>query len=460
MRKVTRLCILLMVSVVLVFAGFFTACYQPMNPDLDLDVPNSAFDTPFASRATLQEVMQLSGIVDWRIARYFALQTLEGFRQVQEWEGAVLSEYPLGIHCTFTGQPRYYEFRVIRGNTEIGAIVCAAKEIEGSAVLYVLPFATPIDAGIARSIAQNQAILIDSGYPGTLLVRQSGSRLPLYAATGEMTAREYSARLRTIEVLLSLQPEEFEFLGISSQAELDAAIAHQRTVEAQSRNFWQQINESKDEILNLSEEEILKSYRGTENSANSSTIISETVLWAWHQRVNWLRPDMRTKKNIGNCGVYVVYFITLGFGQNSGFPGGVPLHPNINWQQNIFNRFLASIGDGARTFTDMNNRGFMRYTNFRMVYNTLTHNFATIDNHIRQIGFPAISRIRGRTSTFAPWHYRAVIGTLSRRYANNNVSNWYLIHENGAEQWCRFTPAWWETHCEGRFVGHGRVIRW
>ncbi len=101
---------------------------------------NKARATPYAGEQALTAISSAEGFVNWKLARFFAVVELTEFRETNSWDGAVLSDYPLVIYNAQTGLPRYYEFRVIRGNTEIGAIACAAEKNEGEPVQYVMPF--------------------------------------------------------------------------------------------------------------------------------------------------------------------------------------------------------------------------------------------------------------------------------------------------------------------------------
>jgi hypothetical protein len=96
------------------------------------DVPavetNGRTATPFADEDSLNAIAAMDGFVDWKVARFFALNELDDSRIGNSWEGAWLSEYPLVVYNGETGNPRYYEFRVIRGDSELGAITCVAEK--------------------------------------------------------------------------------------------------------------------------------------------------------------------------------------------------------------------------------------------------------------------------------------------------------------------------------------------
>ena len=421
MKKVTRFCFLLMISIVLVFAGFLTGCHQPMNPNLDFDVPNSAFDTPFASREVLQEIAQVEGNVDWRVARFFALATLEGFRHTQGWEGAVLSQYPIIINYAGTRQPRFYEFRVMRGNVEIGAIVCVAREDEGSPVQFVIPFATLGTTGDVMSVTD------------------IGER--------RRTTRELSDYARAIDILESLTPEEFETFGIPSQEAFEAMLSHHRANVERNKNFWQQVTESQDMILSLTEQEIVAKFRD-DGMVSNAIIVGQwhNRLYRWYNKRNW--------RIIGEpgtwCGPWVVYFITLGLGAESGFPGIVPTVNNTNQLRAFYNIFERRIGTGPRTFTGLDN-GLTHYTRFTINHwapNNWNHYFNSIDNHLRATQLPVISR-RWPIVGAGGFHYRLITGTKAITFWQNSFFPWarywteafYHIQDNGSDGHHRWEPS-------------------
>ena len=426
MKKVTRLCILLMVAVVMVFAGFLTACHQSMNPDLELDVSNSAFDTPFASRAILTDMAQIPGSVDWRIARFYALRTMEHFRETNSWGNAVLSQYPLIIHCNVTGRPRFLEFRVISNNKEIGAIVSVASEDEGKAIQWVLSYAIPITANIAREIRTNQGQLIDAGYPGNLLFRRTGARQPIYASTEEKVTRDYFTVTPAIDFLLSINPDEYELYGIPSREALAVMIAYQRANNERIQIFWQEVNAIRGEILHMNDEEIIHAARSEMNTFYSITPSPNAfILPSWRIRAAWARPVQPHD----TCGAYCLYFITLGLQNGGGFPGGVPATQNLARQQQIFYIYVNSLGGSGPRFLSTLANHFAHFTNYRITHwFILSHNFSNINNHIRNVGLPVISRRTGKGHENKGWHYRVIIGT-------DIVpgQNFYVMHDNGAD---------------------------
>ena len=61
----------------------------------------------------------------YKISRYFANIAMKEFSETNGWKSAILSEYPIIIYSTHSdNQPRYYEFRVLVDNTEVGAVTC------------------------------------------------------------------------------------------------------------------------------------------------------------------------------------------------------------------------------------------------------------------------------------------------------------------------------------------------
>ena len=283
--------------------------------------------TVYADTETLTQLAQNKRNVDWRLARFFALESLQNFRQVNSWEGAKLSERPLVIHSTVNGEPRYYEFRVIRKNNEIGAIACVVEKQEGDAVQYVIPFAKPISSEGSRSLQAKQGKLIDAGYPGSLLIRDSSTGRSLNAETGEEDTAEYPVDIKVKEFFEQLDPDLYAEFGITSQEVYDNYIAYQIAEEERLNAYWEKIETVKEEILNLSEEEILAVFQVDAAISRSTTkLVSETynILPGWEEKTNWYKLK-------GPCGPVALTLITVGLGSKSGYTASpVPITYNKN----------------------------------------------------------------------------------------------------------------------------------
>ena len=134
-------------------------------------------NTPYAAMPELESVTNgTNAYVYWRIARLFALCELENFRDDNGWTDMKISERPVLVYDALS-HPKYYEYRVLNGGTECGAIVCIAQKKDGEPTAYVLRYA-PDYSGLLDYPA-NYRVVAD-GYPKVGYAPVDG----VYAAKG------------------------------------------------------------------------------------------------------------------------------------------------------------------------------------------------------------------------------------------------------------------------------------
>ena len=119
-------------------------------------------NTPYAAMPELESVTNgTNAYVYWRIARLFALCELENFRDDNDWTDMKISERPVLVYDALS-HPKYYEYRVLNGGTECGAIVCIAQKKDGEPTAYVLRYAP--DYSELLDYPANYRVIAD-GYP-------------------------------------------------------------------------------------------------------------------------------------------------------------------------------------------------------------------------------------------------------------------------------------------------------
>jgi hypothetical protein len=428
-RNSKILCVLLAVITVLMVTG----CGPLNQPDLlENEVVNNT--TPYADISQLTLLAEVEGNVNWKIARFFALESLENFRQANDWDGAVLSERPLVIYRASDETPRYYEFRVIKKGEEVGAIACVVEKSEGDAVQYVLPFATQVSTDNARSVNANQSKLIDAGYPKTMRVRTTSNGRSVDTGTGLEVPDDYFTDLKIRDLLEQLDPSDLALYGITSQEIYDRYIAIQQAEEERIQTFWEKVYEAEEEILNLSEEEILKIFSDDAISARA-TLLSENqwILWDWYNKGDWNQPVYDKLW----CGPMAMYFVTLGFGSASasgysGFPQNKNDQVRINAMYKAYESRTINTADlfyGATTFIAMDNalRALTNYSLHSPLLPSL-HLWSYSHSSIKSAGLPVVSLRSGKT-LFGSWHYRTIIGTCRQEYKQKytilGLINWY-----------------------------------
>lgn len=126
-------------------------------------ISSSTTATPYASLETLDDVTNnTDDYVYWRVARTFSLIELETFREDNQWYNATLSERPVLVYDA-KSRPKYYEFRVVRKDEEIGAITAVAQKKDGGPINYVLPY--PKDYSKMQTKAGEGFKIVANGYP-------------------------------------------------------------------------------------------------------------------------------------------------------------------------------------------------------------------------------------------------------------------------------------------------------
>ena len=125
-----------------------------------------------------------SGVVDWQLSREFAQLILEEFIFCEEFpKDSVLWDLPVIIY-DINGNVRYYEFRVMSGNSVIAAIAGNAQESLGgpiSKIFYMQGYSDRLTELYKSGVLSENNIprIIDNDYPSYLIadvvVNKSGT---------------------------------------------------------------------------------------------------------------------------------------------------------------------------------------------------------------------------------------------------------------------------------------------
>ncbi len=395
---------------------------------------------PYSNEEELSALKDV-GYVNYKVSRYFANLAMNDFANENGWQNARLSDYPVIIYSAVDDTPRYYEFRVIKDGKEVGAVSCTAKEKEGSAVQYVLPYTLEIqNASIVRQVAKDKSHLVDTNYPSKITVKDFALSRSV-DSEGNEVSDEYQD-VSVIEILDTLSEEELEELGINEQSRAKL-LEEQESLEKEIADYWDFIKKNESIILATSDEEIAKAYEeiyATENarSVTSTKVYSDCILPEWEEKVYWHNPK-------GWCGPNCVTFIALGLGTDSGCED-VPLCNNASQIKNLYEKFLEEIGEGARLFGKLSD-GLSKYTDYKIVTD-FGHLYSTISNNVRTTGLPSISlrSSKGLSAQDIQWHYRTVVGvkdvlktTIVTAFGkeffrySKKIDKYYVMHDNGVD---------------------------
>ncbi len=271
--------------------------------------------TPYADSDTLESLSK-NGFIDYKISRFFALIEMAEFANENGWQNAELSDYPMIIYGTESGEPRFYEFRVIDNGKEIGAIACVAKTTEGDPVRYVIPYATEINEQSARAIYNNEMKIIDCRYPSKLTTKNLNTGR-IAEINLEENIDEYEVEVRVRDILETADENLLNELGITSEDLYNQYLKEQKEEEERIEKLWNLIYESADSITDVEDNEIL-SFISENNSARDALVSTSTYyLQNWYNKSTWYNPG-------GYCGPNAMAFIALGFGPKSGYKN-IPL---------------------------------------------------------------------------------------------------------------------------------------
>ncbi|MDR0723504.1 MAG: hypothetical protein LBF75_12085 [Treponema sp.] len=433
---------------------FMTECTFPY----DVSETDGEHLSPYADQETLEGIAADNAYVHWKVARFFALNELDDSRMDTGWENTWLSEYPLIIYHRDRGLPRYYEFRVIRDDgTEIGGITCAAEKTEGAPVQLVLPFVHTIAEENARAVSRGSKKLLDTAYPGRLLMEGPFPGRSLDAATGAEATTVYPPSMKGMDFLEAASTEQLEALGISAEALYQQYRSAEQEKVRELAIFWEQVDELSDKIRGMSEADLRTAF-GDEapHPRGVSTSYSDTYLLTdWYGKETWHDYPVY-------CGPNVIAFTMLGLGTMSGYPG----IPTVNNQSQLASYYQAvesrmgkgpklyywfegeSLDGWLRTLT----RGRYRLGAHWGIPLIADHSWDGINRAIRGNKLPVISLRWPKIESFSGgFHYRTVIGTRKTKPSLSFKVLWwtvtaplwsegqYRMHDNGADN-----RNWWE----------------
>ncbi|MDR2956209.1 MAG: hypothetical protein LBV43_14135 [Prevotella sp.] len=438
-------------------ASLLIGCNNSLNEIVTKEDSNT---TPFASQELLEVIATNDGFVHWKVARFFALNELDDRRSENSWFDAWLSEYPLVIYNDATGDPRYYEFRILKSGKEVGAISCAVDKGEGSPVQYVLPFVHEIESQNARSVLNNTTQFVDSGYPSRLEQKPYRAR-SIGTIAGTEGTDDYQVDTQALDILLNDSKEELERLGINIGEIKENYLNTQREKAAQLALFWQEVEELENKVINMTEKELQKAFNNYSSIARSTAITysGTYLLNDWLNKSTWY--DSGTY-----CGPNVIAFIILGLGTNSGY-ANVPISNDKKQLENFYKTIEGQMGQGPKGYHwfegDSMNGWMNTFTGgtYKIVTNwgipfIVNHDWESINASIRGNQLPVISLRLPKVETFSGgFHYRTIIGTRKATTTLTQKVLWwtvtvplssegqYYMHDNGADG--GINRNWWEA---------------
>lgn len=465
----------------------FASCKSAINNEetklslLD-GVSDTDLVTPYTDMSLLENTrsatMSDPDVVNWKVARFFAVVKKIEFEDIYpSWKGSKISEKPIIIYYTDSEKPKFYEFRVIKDNVEVGSITCNASKKEGKPIVYVSEMTHKVLGKVAKELVSpiaNTRLTI-ANYPNNFVVEKAN----FVARNAEGIQAEFKDALtyealdssklfveeRTDVMLERADSKMLEQLEITDNERLEILKEMKEQQEINSE-MWQDIDSVEAEMITMSDEEIEnKVYQGNVQGANQNNIgirrierveersIYRNFLDDWYNKREWV---FSTKDNCnwGWCGPYAVTFITMGLGKNSGYTN-VPLKDNEQTKMiAMYDTFESTIGTGPKLISSLN-YGMVYHTNYR-IERLRSHRWTDVDEHFRVYELPVISLRSGWYGNDAGYHYRTIVGVSTyrttehhvfwwhwfgwknRRWTKSYDTNWYYMHDAGVDTYGKY----------------------
>ena len=458
----------------------FVSCKSAVNneevvhPSLD-GVSDTDLVTPYADMSLLENTRSAttsdSDIVNWKVARFFAVvEKIEFEDHYEAWKGAKVSEKPIVIYYTNSEKPKYYEFRVIKDNVEVGSITCNASKKEGKPIVYVSEMSHKVLGKVAKELISSigSTRLTMANYPNQFVVeKNSASARSAEGVQGEfkdaLTCEILDASKLFIEERADVMLEKadakmLEQLEITEEQRLEI-LKEMKEEEEITSEMWQDIDNVENEMIAMSDEEIEGKMS---NSVTTKRIerteersIYRNFLDDWYNKREWLLYEREPW-----CGPYACTFITMGLGKNSGYTD-VPTN-KYDYQKLIamYDAFENTIGTGPKSISSLN-YGMVYHTKYR-IERLCSHSWADVDEHFRSYKLPVISLRSGWYGNDAGYHYRTIIGVATyrttkhhviwwywfgwknRRWTRSYDTNWYYMHDAGVD-----SKGWYNYYVDG-----------
>ncbi len=436
------------------------------------DNKNSDLVTPYSNMENLRmvrsAVLDDPDLVDWRVARFFAVLEKIDFESMYPWHGAKVSQYPVVIYHADSNKPRYYEFRVIRDGVELGSIACNASKSEGTPIAYVSEITNKVTAKTAEKLVNpfGEAKLAAVNYPNKLVMRETnvstrsvseGETDFKDALTGQVIDENaIFIEKRVDDILADADDEMLKKLDITADAKTEM-LAEVEEFDVDMADLWASIDEITPKILATSDEEIEREYQNPEAimpmerkvyKIDNPVTVQQKMLADWVAEEHWGNPPCY-------CAPAAVSFVVIGLGNKSGYSkypvGGWSSQLDIN---NVYYDFENKMGKGPRLFMHIA-KAMRDDTNYK-VDTKLFHKWTDVNAHLNSYDLPVISLRLFAPFTYGwPCHYRVIIGTRTDRireyhkyswwwfgwktkyWTKDKYKYWYYMHDNGSDG-CRF----------------------
>lgn len=388
---------------------------------------------PYATVSELEEIDGLSlDYVNYRISRTLAMLEMQEFNEQNYWSvNAVLSETPVIIWQDDT-VPKYYEFHVIDNNNDVGYVTCTIDKTKGDPVVYVGIERQIYSENDSRSIIAGSQKVFAANYPNYTIASSARAA----AVTDNM--EEYEEDDSFYTWINSIADEDFALTDFTKE-EVIAKYDSDRIAEAERlTKLWSLIDEAEQNILELSDEEIIATVEYYSRSAINSVSTNNSN---YHSDFVFVMPysTYHGTRHFSYCVPSSIEFVAQCYRTDARLSkSNDEIYTAINKCMGETSPFILSSQWQNALSTATNNQLTVKYSPF--------HDIASVTDRLKSNKLPVLSTRGSGSSVFsiANSHCRCITGTCNaskkilKKFLWITWTQWektgyYYIWDNGTD---------------------------
>lgn len=365
---------------------------------------NFEFSAPYATLSELEEIeRQSSDYVNYKMLRTLAMLEMQEFNEQHYWSSnAVLSETPVIIWQNDT-TPKYYEFHVIDGGSDVGYVTCNVNKKNGDPVAYVGMEKQDYSNDVSRSIAAGTHKVFAANYPA-FKVSDTSRNLESYELIDKDEA--------FYDIIDSMSEEDFSMEGTTKEEVIAEYEEEKESENIRLEKLWSMIYDAEENLINLSDDEIIALFDEETESERSSLTSYTSSSSNLSSNFAFLLPYSTTRgnRNFEGCVPSVIEFVAQCYRNDK------KLAKSDN---DIKNAIQTKIGNGNIKFLSSGWADALKSATdnkLTVTSSLLSHKFDKIDKNIKDNLLPVFScRLNGKTifSAFDIGHCRCITGTCT-----------------------------------------------
>lgn len=397
------------------------------SPDNDVSSENVYADEEELNKIASQ--YQSETVLNWKMARLLAFDELYILGEEKSWQDATISKTPIIIYDSDL-KPKYYEFRVIKDNNEVGTITANIFPV-GGAIAYVLDDARNYSVSTKTRMGGNSKV-IDDNYPNvgfSLSLSRTGSVNKVMNLNGEpQNVTNFYDNLEEFVNDVGGVEKAADMLGVNEE-DIYTSIDERKNKERQLENDFILMNEALPNVENLTDDEIKKLLnsplqRGIKRARSNIISTYSKIATSNYRFANY------------NCGSAALAWIYAGI--NKYYDGYYVLNNPDKFTATL--EGLLETGDSGVTLPSKFDGAIKNITGNAYGFKTSKFIFGNTHNHMKTSQLPVLS-LRGSRWNSLSWHYRVIYGMIwtneEHRFLwwkwSRDHSFKYYMHDNGAD---------------------------